>query len=104
MKKITPIELKNQLDAEKAPFLLDVREMYEREMCSIASFHMPMGEVCQRTQELPTDQEIVVLCQSGKRAEALVNVLEQDFNFARVSFLEGGVTAWFEQFEPAIQS
>jgi hypothetical protein len=37
------------------------------------------------------------MCNSGKRAEALVNLLETDFGMNDLLVLEGGIAAWTEQ-------
>lgn len=94
--------LKQKMD-EGSVFLLDIRENYEREACSIPSHHIPMAEVCSRLEELPEGQEIVVMCRSGKRAEALSNLLEKDFGVRGLIVLEGGITAWAEQVDGSLE-
>lgn len=97
MQFISVVDLKQRL-AEKSPvFLLDIRENYERDACLIPSYHIPMAEVCDRLNEIPSDQQIVVMCNSGKRAEALVNLLETDLGKNELIVLEGGITAWMDQ-------
>jgi rhodanese-related sulfurtransferase len=93
MQFITATELKNRLTQSDDLFLLDIREAYEREVNSIPSTHIPMGEVCARLNELPADKTVVVICNSGQRAEALTNLLESDFNQERLIVLQGGMTA-----------
>ena len=93
MQFITAVELKNRLNKTDDLFLLDIREEYEREVNSIPSYHIPMGEVCNRMNELPTDKAVVVICNSGQRAEALTNLLESDFNREKLLVLQGGMTA-----------
>lgn len=96
MQFITPVELNNKLSQQEDLFLLDIRESYERDVDSIPSYHIPMGEVCVRLEEIPTDKAVVVICNSGKRAEALTNLLESDFNRKKLIVLQGGMTAMFE--------
>ena len=100
---ISALELKQKLDGIPSVFLLDIRENYEREICSIPSHHIPMAEVCARLTELPSDQQIVVMCKSGKRAEALSNLLEKDFGLQGLLVLEGGITAWAEQVDQTLE-
>ncbi len=95
--------LKQKLDGTEAVFLLDIRENYERAACSIPSHHIPMAEVCDRLQELPSDEQIVVMCRSGKRAEALSNLLEKDFGLQGLLVLEGGITSWAEQVDQTLE-
>lgn len=89
-------ELKAKMDAGQNFFLLDVRENYERVDYSIPSHHIPMAEVCDRIAELPVAEPVVVMCRSGKRAEAVANLLEKDKKFANLWILDGGITAWME--------
>lgn len=100
---ISALELKQKLDGSAKVFLLDIRENYERDVCSIPSHHIPMAEVCERLNELPENEEIVVMCRSGKRAEALSNMLEKDFGIQQLIVLEGGITAWAEQVDQTLE-
>lgn len=95
---ISVTDLKQQLDSKTNLFLLDIRENYEREAASIPSKHIPMDEVCRHINDFPADQQIVLVCGSGKRAEALANLLEAEFNQSNLAVLEGGIAAWIEQF------
>lgn len=95
---ISATDLKQKLDSNTNLFLLDIRENYEREAASIPSKHIPMDEVCGHLNDFPTDQTIVLMCNSGKRAEALANLLETEFNQSNLVVLDGGISAWMEQF------
>lgn len=97
MQFISVEDLKKRLEENAPIFLVDIRENYERDACSIPSYHIPMAEVCGRLNEFPSDQQVVVMCNSGKRAEALVNLLETDFGKKELSVLEGGISAWVDQ-------
>lgn len=102
MKRISPHDLKTKMDQQAQHFLVDIREQYERDACSIPSVHIPMAEVCERLNELPNDQEIILMCNSGKRAEALGNLLIYDYSKTNIAILEGGIQAWVEQIEPSL--
>ena len=93
MQFITAVELNNKLSQQEDLFLLDIRESYERDVDSIPSYHIPMGEVCARLEEIPSDKSVVVICNSGKRAEALTNLLESDFHREMLLVLQGGMVA-----------
>lgn len=99
MQLISVEDLKKRLEENALIFLVDIRENYERDAYSIPSYHIPMAEVCDRLNEFPSDQQVVVMCNSGKRAEALVNLLETDFGKKELTVLEGGISAWMEQIE-----
>ncbi len=94
MKQITPQELKNK--SKETCFVIDIREPFERAEFSIDSHPIPMGEICDRISEIPQEKEIIIVCQSGRRAEAVANLLETDFQFNQVSILSGGIQAYTE--------
>lgn len=102
MKNISAIELKGKIDAHEALFLLDIREDYEWEMAHIPSVHVPMGEVPGKAGQFPKDQEIVVICRSGRRAVPVADLLVNDFMLPNVSILEGGLLAWKRDIDPGL--
>ena len=78
---------------EGGAFLLDVRNDDEWEAGHApAATLVPLGQLSDRTDELPTDRRIVVVCRSGGRsgraAEALVGAGYDAVNLA------GGMQAW----------
>jgi rhodanese-related sulfurtransferase len=102
VKQITPAELAAWLgEAGRAkPLLLDVREGWEFQTCSIAgSRHLPMGEVPARKDELDADADIVVICHHGGRSMQVATFLEKN-GFARVHNLAGGVDSWARSVDP----
>ena len=98
MQFITAIELKTKLESASNTFLLDIREAYERDSFSIPSNHIPMADVCGHLKDLPSNQQVVLICNSGKRAEALANLLETEYNQSGLMVLDGGISAWIDQF------
>jgi rhodanese-related sulfurtransferase len=103
MNYISAKDLKNKLDSGELFFLLDVRENYEREMCAIESIHIPMADVFAKINELPSDKKIVVICRSGKRAEAVANILCSDYKMENVMILDGGLLSWAENIDSTLQ-
>lgn len=83
-------------------FIVDIREKYEYDFCNINCLNIPMAELCDRISELPTDQTVVVMCKSGKRASALANLLTVDYNIMNLVVMEGGIEAWRDQVEPTL--
>jgi adenylyltransferase/sulfurtransferase len=103
LKTISPQNLKERLQKGDSLFLLDVREPYERELGAIPSEHIPMGEICDRISEIPSNDELVVICRSGKRAEAVSNLLKTEFKLENVCILEGGLLAWKETIDSELK-
>jgi rhodanese-related sulfurtransferase len=86
--------------AREKPLVLDVREPWEHEVCTIPdSKLLPMQEVPARWQELPADADIVVVCHHGMRSLQVAGFLKQS-GLARVYNLSGGIAAWADQVDP----
>lgn len=96
MKYCSVEEVNKEVDLGRMA-ILDVREPYEMEICSIDALHIPMGEICDRIEEIPTNKTIAVLCKTGKRAEAVANLMCVEFGFTDVVVVEGGIVAWIEK-------
>jgi rhodanese-related sulfurtransferase len=105
MQQLLPAQLAEWLaDAGRPqPLLLDVRELWEFELCQIAgSQHMPMHLVPLRSQELDAERDIVVICHHGARSMQVAMFLENR-GFASVHNLAGGVNGWAMNVEPAMR-
>ena len=104
MMQISPAELAAWIaDSSRAkPLLLDVREPWEFQTCSIAgSLHVPMGEIPARTGEIDSDGDVVVICHHGGRSMQVAMFLEKN-GFPKVHTLAGGVDAWARSVDPAM--
>jgi rhodanese-related sulfurtransferase len=79
---------------EAGAFMLDVREPMEWD-----EFHMPgatlipLGQLASRVNELPKDQEIVVVCRSGNRSQEGRDILLRA-GFENVTSMSGGMIQW----------
>lgn len=75
-------------------FILDVREQSEWDGGHIEGATLiPLGQLEARQAELPTDQKIVVVCQSGNRsAKGRDHLLEA--GFTEVTSMTGGMNDW----------
>jgi rhodanese-related sulfurtransferase len=82
--------------------LVDIRELYEVETCTIGGAHIPMGEILQRLDELRRDVPVVIHCKSGRRSEAVVTHL-QSLGFQNVYSLREGIMGWVEAIDPSLE-
>lgn len=75
-------------------FLLDVRTQEEwDEYHAPNTTLIPLDELPSRLSELPTDQEIVVICRSGNRSQQGRDILSQaGFN---ATSMAGGLKEWY---------
>jgi rhodanese-related sulfurtransferase len=81
---------------EKAPFLLDVREVAELEKDGYiaGAVNIPVREVLANLDKLPAqDQPIVIYCASGARGAMLMAAL-QFLGYTDVKNLAGGLGGW----------
>jgi rhodanese-related sulfurtransferase len=102
MREIVPRELRQRLDEDAPPLLLDVREADELAICRLAgALHIPMVDVPARLRELDPDREIVVYCHHGQRSAAVVAFLERH-GFVDVANLAGGIECWAAEVDPAM--
>lgn len=102
MRLISALELHQAMQKGQDFEIVDVREPYEYAVANIGSIHIPMGEICDRVAELPSDKNIVIMCRSGKRAEAVANVLITDYSMTNIYILDGGILAWKEQIDSTL--
>lgn len=103
MKYLSVEEIFNEVEAGKM-IVLDVRDQYEFDICSIDSLQIPMDELFSRLDELPRDKAIAVMCRSGKRAEAVANILITEHEFSNVVVMDGGILAWIEKYATHLES
>jgi len=83
-----------QATGAAAPVLLDVREAWERQLCTIAgSIHIPMGQIPARLHELDRNASIVCICHHGARSARVASFLEGN-GYQQTINLTGGVDAW----------
>lgn len=92
--EIDPLTLKERLDGENPPVILDVREPWELEIASIdGALSIPLGELTARVAELPRDKPLAVMCHHGGRsAQATAWLRNQGFD--RAVNVAGGIDAW----------
>jgi len=100
MTEITCTELKKLLDSGAPHQLIDVREPYEAEACSIGGTLIPLGEVIERLGEIKRDVPVIFHCKSGNRAAAIIQALESRYGFSGLMHLKGGIQAWSAEVSP----
>jgi len=101
--EIDPSELVERLATADPPFLLDVREPFEREIVDLGGTLVPMRTLPDRLGELDLrkDQDIVVYCRSGARSGRVVHWL-RSIGYGSALNLKGGVLAWREEIDPGL--
>ena len=99
----TPQEVKDLIDNSKnKPFILDVREQWEYDICHIKdSVHIPMGKIADNDGDLKIDDTIVVVCHHGIRSRMVAKYLITK-GFVNVINLTGGIDAWSNNVDPSM--
>jgi rhodanese-related sulfurtransferase len=94
--------LKERLEGDNPPVVLDVREPWELEIASIeGAIAIPLGQLAGRTAELPRDRPLAVMCHHGGRsAQATAWLRNQGFD--RATNVAGGIDAWARTIDPTL--
>ena len=102
--EITPAELKERLDRGETPTIIDVREPHEWNIGNLEAYGarlIPLNDVPERIDEIPADQEVVLMCRSGARSGRALEFLRSQGRDRLVN-LQGGILAWSDQVDPSI--
>ncbi|MFZ5554029.1 MAG: rhodanese-like domain-containing protein [Bacteroidota bacterium] len=102
MREISVQELKAKLDAKENFQLIDVRESYEADICSLGGELIPMGDVLENASRIKKDIPVVIHCRSGKRSAAVIEALESQLGYTNLSNLKGGILAWADEIDPSM--
>ncbi|SFL90387.1 Rhodanese-related sulfurtransferase [Gracilibacillus orientalis] len=94
IKNISTTELKTKLKDKNKQFV-DVRTPAEFKGNNIRGFkNIPLHTLGEKaTNELSTDKEVVVICQSGMRSQKASKNLKK-LGFTNVTNVKGGMNAW----------
>jgi sulfur dioxygenase len=75
--------------------ILDIREEHEYDASHVAGVPLiPMSEIQDRLEEIPTELPLVILCRSGNRSATVTDYLNDLGDYGEVANLEGGIIAW----------
>lgn len=98
IRQISPLKLKEMLDSGSKIHIIDIREDHERAVFQLPSRHIPMADVMSNIDHIPTDVPVIIHCQSGQRAAAVIYALENKYGYSNLYNLEGGINAWLSCF------
>lgn len=77
--------------------LVDLREPYEAELCTMGGTHIPMGQIIDRLSEVRRDIPVILYCRSGNRGAAVTQALRSRYGFSNVHNLRGGIMAYSQE-------
>lgn len=104
MKSVTVHELKEMMDKKEDFQLIDVREPFENDICSLGALLIPLSEIPNRINEIAKDKKVVVHCRSGARSGNAIGFLEQNYGFDNLYNLTGGILAWAQEIDPSMDT
>lgn len=103
MKKINTINevcpTSTQKLIEKGYMMLDIREKSEVENLAFdvpKIFYIPLSELVERYAEIPRDEKIIVVCESGERSWRAVSFL-QNLGFTNLLNMKKGLEKWVQK-------
>jgi rhodanese-related sulfurtransferase len=89
---VRPDEAKEAVE-ERGAVLLDVREPDEwKSGHAPKAHHIPLSQLSARTDELPRNREVFVVCRSGGRSTRAAKMLSSQRG--DVANVKGGMSAW----------
>lgn len=91
MKEITIEELDQWKSANSPHMLIDVREDFERAVFHIGGEWIPLGEVLQHTEKIPSDIPVLFYCRRGVRSAIAIQKLEEKTGYTNFVNLKGGI-------------
>ena len=97
-----PIDIFLQKQANGEALAIDIREKYECDIVNIEVQHLPMSQVIDKRSELPQDKDLVFICKTGQRAEALADMMQTHYGFKNAFFLEGGILGYIQKVDPSL--
>jgi rhodanese-related sulfurtransferase len=102
IKTMTVDELALLRTQDTAPYLLDVRTQNEYEFAQIEGAHLiPLQELAERTDEIPRDKALVIMCHHGVRSLHAAMYLETE-GFSEIYNLSGGIDQWSRSVDSSV--
>jgi adenylyltransferase/sulfurtransferase len=104
MKSVTVHELKQMIDNKEDFQLIDVREPFENDICTLGALLIPLAEIPNRINDISKDKKVVIHCRSGARSGNAIGFLEQNYGFENLYNLSGGILAWANEIDPTMET
>ncbi|MDG2164587.1 MAG: rhodanese-like domain-containing protein [Flavobacteriales bacterium] len=97
MKTINTKEFKKILKNNDNFQIIDIREPYEFEDGALTNENIPLDKMMSSLNKIEKDRPVIIYCQSGKRASAIIYMLEKEYKLENLYNLEGGYKAVMEE-------
>lgn len=101
--RLTAPQLKEALESEDPPLVLDVRSEAEwKDKHLQGAINIPLNQLQARIAEIPRDKKLVVHCLGGYRSMIATSILAAN-GFEGLRDLQGGISAWVENSFPVVR-
>lgn len=100
--EITPQELFSWQDRGEDFKIIDVREPHEYEIANIDGELIPLGQITEQADRIPTDQKVVIHCRSGKRSADAIKALREQYGYDNLYNLKGGILAYANEVDNSL--
>lgn len=86
----------------KGAYLLDVRQQSEYDQAHVkGAILIPLDQLSARISEVPTNQDVLIICHSGNRSAQARDLLRAA-GLNRTTSIDGGITAWMAAGLPVV--
>lgn len=102
MNTICPKECKHKMEVDDSVHVIDIREDFEYDFCNIGCKNIPMQTLLDTSDDLDSSNTYILMCQTGKRAHALANLLKCEKGLQNIIVMEGGIENWKEKNDPSL--
>ena len=98
---LTPAAFKTSLNNDNT-ILIDVREDWEFELCSIEGAQLiPMSTIAETYTQLDKDTHLAIYCHHGVRSLRVIHFLQSQ-GFENLINLQGGIDAWSSEIDDSL--
>jgi rhodanese-related sulfurtransferase len=102
-RNLTTTQVKEKLDRGERFRLIDVREPNEHAIARIEGTELlPLSRATEWIETLPRDEEIVFFCHVGGRSAQVASYLAEQYGFAQVANMLGGIDDWSARIDPGV--
>ena len=100
--QITPSDVKSLLNRNENLLLVDVREPWETQLCSLpGAQRIPMGAIPANLQKLDVEGDVICYCHHGVRSlDVAVWLRSQGVSGAKS--MTGGIDRWSAEIDPTV--
>ncbi|WP_079478398.1 rhodanese-like domain-containing protein [Halobacillus salinus] len=94
IEEISPKDVERKIEQNDNTFLIDVREDEEVAEGMVPNAkHIPLAKIPNELDNLPKEQEYVMICRSGRRSMNAAEFMKER-GFSNVKNMEGGMLNW----------